>query len=137
MPALASTASSVTTPEYELDRDIRCLLEGTVDCIDATYRPALQSPVMERKKASEFPQEVLDIFHEYQHGEIDRRSFLDRVGKFAVGGLTALGILEALTPNYAWAQQVKKDDPRITTSTETVQSPQGNGTIKGYFAKPA
>src|SRR6476661_6861601 len=92
---------------------------------------------MERKKASEYPQELLDIFHEYQHGEIDRRKFLDRIGKFAVGGLTALGILESLTPNYAWAQQVKKDDPRIATSTETVQSPQGNGTIKGYFAKPA
>jgi carboxymethylenebutenolidase len=92
---------------------------------------------MERKKASDYPQELLDIFHEYQHGEIDRRSFLDRIGKFAVGGLTAVGILETLTPNYAWAQQVKKDDVRITTSSETVQSPQGNGTIKGYFAKPA
>jgi len=92
---------------------------------------------MERKKASDYPQELLDIFHEYQHGEIDRRSFLDRIGKFAVGGLTAIGILETLTPNYAWAQQVKKDDPRITTSSETVQSPQGNGTIKGTFAKPA
>src|SRR5262245_28482878 len=92
---------------------------------------------MERKKASDYPQELLDIFHEYQHGEIDRRSFLDRIGKFAVGGLTAVGILEALTPNYAWAQQIKPDDARITTGRETVESPQGNGTIKGYFAKPA
>jgi len=92
---------------------------------------------MERKKASDYPQELLDIFHEYQHGEIDRRSFLDRIGKFAVGGLTAVGIMESLTPNYAWAQQVKKDDPRIIYTTETVQSPQGNGTIKGVFAKPA
>ena len=92
---------------------------------------------MERKKASDYPQELLDIFHEYQHGEIDRRAFLDRSAKFAVGGLTTVAILESLTPNYAWAQQVPKDDARIKTSTETVQSPQGNGSIKGYFAAPA
>jgi carboxymethylenebutenolidase len=92
---------------------------------------------MERKKASDYPQELLDIFHEYQHGEIDRRAFLDRAAKFAVGGLTSVAILESLTPNYAWAQQVQKDDARIKTGYETVQSPQGNGTIKGYFATPA
>ena len=71
---------------------------------------------MERRKASDYPQELLDIFHEYQHGEIDRRTFLDRIGKFAVGGVTAAAILETLTPNYAWAQQVPKDDARIKTS---------------------
>jgi carboxymethylenebutenolidase len=92
---------------------------------------------MERKKASDYPQELLDIFHEYQHGEIDRRTFLDRIGKFAVGGVTAAAILESLAPNYAWAQQVPKDDARIKTSYETVDSPQGNGNIKGYFARPA
>jgi carboxymethylenebutenolidase len=91
---------------------------------------------MERKKASDYPQELLDIFHEYQHGEIDRRTFLDRIGKFAIGGVTAAAILESLAPNYAWAQQVPKDDARIKTSYETVESPQGNGTIKGYFARP-
>src|SRR6185503_12294736 len=94
-------------------------------------------PTMERKKASDYPQELLDIFHEYQHGEIDRRTFLDRIGKFAVGGLTAAAILESLTPNYAWAQQVPKDDARIKTSVETVPSPQGNGSIKGLLARPA
>ena len=92
---------------------------------------------MERKKASDYPQELLDIFHEYQHGEIDRRAFLDRAAKFAVGGLTAVTILESLTPNYAWAQQVPKDDARIRTSSETVPSPQGHGSIKGYLARPA
>ncbi len=92
---------------------------------------------MERKKASDYPQELLDIFHEYQHGEIDRRAFLDRAAKFAVGGLTTVAILESLTPNYAWAQQVAKDDARIKTGYETVPSPKGNGTIKGYFATPA
>jgi carboxymethylenebutenolidase len=92
---------------------------------------------MERKNASEYPQELLDLFHEYQHGDIDRRAFLDRAGKFAVGGLTAAAIFEGLRPNYAWAQQVPKDDKRLKTGYETVQSPQGNGSIKGYFARPA
>jgi len=92
---------------------------------------------MERKTASDYPQELLDLFHEYQHGEITRRDFFDRAQKFAIGGLTVAAIFESLRPNYAWAQQVPKDDNRIATSYETVQSPQGNGTIKGYFARPA
>ena len=92
---------------------------------------------MDRKKASEFPQELLDEFHLYQHGEIDRRTFFDRAGKFAVGGLTVAAIFEAMKPNYAWAQQVAKDDARIHTETATVASPQGNGSIKGYLARPA
>jgi carboxymethylenebutenolidase len=92
---------------------------------------------MERKKASDFPQELLDLFHLYQHGDINRRTFLDRAGKFAVGGLTAVGILELLKPNYAWAQQVPKDDKRIKTEYVTVPSPKGNGSIKGYLVRPA
>ena len=92
---------------------------------------------MERKSASDYPQELLDLFHEYQHGDIDRRTFLDRAGKFAVGGLTVATIFESMKPNYAWAQQVPKDDKRLKTGYETVQSPQGNGSIKGYFARPA
>src|SRR5919107_6345949 len=92
---------------------------------------------MERKAASDYPQELLDLFHEYQHGNIDRRTFLDRAGKFAVGGLTVAAIFESLTPNYAWAQQVPADDKRIRVGYETVQSPSGNGSIKGYLARPA
>ena len=92
---------------------------------------------MERKVASDYPQELLDLFHEYQHGDIDRRSFLEGVGKFAVGGLTVAAIFESLTPNYAWAQQIKPEDKRIKVGYETVQSPAGNGTIKGYLAQPA
>ena len=92
---------------------------------------------MERKQASDYPQELLDLFHEYQHGDITRRDFLERAKKFAVGGVTAMALYESLKPNYAWAQQVQKDDARIKTSYETVPSPQGNGSIKGYFAKPA
>jgi carboxymethylenebutenolidase len=92
---------------------------------------------MERKQASDYPQELLDLFHEYQHGDIDRRTFLDRLGKFATGGLTVAAIFESLTPNYAWAQQVPPDDKRIKVGSETVQSPSGNGSIKGYLARPA
>jgi carboxymethylenebutenolidase len=92
---------------------------------------------MERNVASDYSQELLDLFHEYQHGDIDRRIFLDRLGKFAVGGLTAAAIFESLKPNYAWAQQVPADDKRIKVGYEVVQSPQGNGSIKGYLARPA
>ncbi len=92
---------------------------------------------MERKKASEFPQELLDIFDKYVHGEISRRAFLDHAQKYAVGGLTAVAIWEALRPNYAFAQQVPKDDSRLKTEYVTVQSPKGNGSIKGYFVRPA
>ena len=92
---------------------------------------------MERKKASDFPQELLDIFDLYVHGEIDRRTFLDRAQKFATGGVTAVALWEMLRPNYAWAEQVPKDDKRIKTETVTVASPKGNGSIKGYLARPA
>ena len=70
---------------------------------------------MERKKASDFPPEVLKLFDGYVHGSIDRREFLDRAGRYAVGGFTAAAMLESLRPNYALAQQVAKDDARIKT----------------------
>ena len=92
---------------------------------------------MDRKTANEYPQELLDLFHEYQHGDIDRRAFLNRAAKFAVGGLTVAGIFASLKPNYAWAQQVPKDDKELKLGYETVQSPAGNGSIKGYLARPA
>ena len=92
---------------------------------------------MERMKASDFPQELLDLFHLYVHGDVSRRAFLDGAAKYAVGGLTAAAIFEMLKPNFAWAQQVPKDDKRIKTEYATVPSPQGNGSIKGYFARPA
>src|ERR687891_628547 len=92
---------------------------------------------MDRKVASDYPQELLDLFHEYQHGDITRRTFLDGAARFAVGGLTVATIFESLRPNYAWAQQVPPDDKRIKVGYETVQSPEGNGTIKGYLARPS
>ncbi|MEP7148418.1 MAG: dienelactone hydrolase family protein [Acidobacteriota bacterium] len=92
---------------------------------------------MERKTADEYPRELLDLFHEYQHGDVLRRSFLNGVAKFAVGGLTVAAIFESLAPNYAWAQTVPKDDKDLKVGYETVPSPAGNGSIKGYLARPA
>lgn len=92
---------------------------------------------MERKRASDFPQELLDLFDRYVHGDIDRRAFLDGAASFARGGLTAAAIWESLRPNYAWAEQIAKDDARIRTEYATVPSPQGNGAIRGYLVRPA
>jgi carboxymethylenebutenolidase len=92
---------------------------------------------MERKKASDFPQELLNLFDGYVHGRMSRRDFLDGAQKFAIGGVTAAGLLQMLKPNYAWAIQVPPDDARIKASVETVASPNGNGAIKGYFVRPA
>ena len=92
---------------------------------------------MERRKASDFPPEVLKLFDGYVHGRITRRDFLDGAGKFAVGGFTAAAMLESLRPNYAFAQQVAKDDRRIKTEYVNYPSPQGSGTMRGYLARPA
>jgi len=92
---------------------------------------------MERKHASDFPPEVLKLFDGYVHGWISRRDFLDRAGKYAIGGFTAAAMLESLRPNYAFAQQVAKDDARIKTEYLAYPSPQGSGTMRGYFARPA
>lgn len=91
----------------------------------------------QRKKASEYPQELLDLFDLYVHGDIERREFLDGAKKFATGGLTAMAIWESLRPNYAWAEQVPKDDARVKTERVSVPSPQGNGKIDGYLVRPA
>jgi carboxymethylenebutenolidase len=93
--------------------------------------------MMERMKASDFPQEVLNLFDQYVHGGISRRAFIDKAQKFAVGGMTAAAMLEALRPNYAWAVQVPPDDKRIKAEYVTIPSPQGNGSIKAYFVRPA
>lgn len=82
------------------------------------------------------PSEAVELYNLFIHGQISRRSFLDGVQRLAVGGLAATAIVEALMPNYALAQQVSKSDERIRTSYETIPSPQGNGTIKGYLVRP-
>ncbi len=92
---------------------------------------------MERKTASEFDQDLLILFDAYVHGAIDRRGFLDKAKKYAVGGVTAAMLLDALNPKFAEAQQVPKDDKRIKTETLEFDSPQGTGKMKGYFVTPA
>ena len=92
---------------------------------------------MERKKASDFDPDVLILFDAYVHGAIDRRGFLDKASKYAVGGVTAAMLLDALNPRFAEAQQVAKDDARIKAEYVTYPSPQGNGTMKGYLVRPA
>jgi carboxymethylenebutenolidase len=93
---------------------------------------------MERKTAKDFDQELLDLFDQYVHGGIDRRGFLDRATKFAVGGVTAGMLLDALSPQFAEAQQVPKDDKRIKAETVEYPSPNGNtGKTRGYLVRPA
>jgi len=91
----------------------------------------------ERKRADEFPPEVLKLFDRYVHGFIDRRAFLSEAGKFAFAGMTAAGMLEALSPRYAWARQVAPDDPRIQARYVEYDSPNGSGRMRGYMASPA
>lgn len=83
------------------------------------------------------PKEAIELYNAYIHGEISRRDFMEGAKTFAVGGLAVGTIVEALMPKYLEAQQVSKTDPRLKTSYETVQSPMGNGSIKGYLARPA
>ncbi len=92
---------------------------------------------MERKKAGDFPPEVLKLFDGYVHGTMSRREFLDGAAKFAIGGFTAAAMLESLKPNYALAQQVARDDSRMKAEYLTYPSPRGSGTMRGYFARPA
>lgn len=92
---------------------------------------------MKRQTAQEFDQELLDIYDYYVHGQIDRRGFLERAGKFAVGGLTAAALLEMLSPNYAFAAEVPKEDPRVTSTYLKYPSPDGSGEMRGLFAQPA
>jgi carboxymethylenebutenolidase len=88
------------------------------------------------KDGKRIPAEAVELYSQYIHGEISRRDFFDRVKRFAVAGLTATAIVDALMPNYALGQQVRKDDERIKASYETVPSPNGNGYIKGYLVRP-
>ena len=91
----------------------------------------------ERVTAKDFDQELWLIFDDYVHGHIDRRGFLDRAAKFAVGGMTAAMLLDLLNPRFAAAQQVPKDDKRLKTEYVTIDSPKGYGTIKAYLCRPA
>ena len=100
-------------------------------------RNSLEVLPMQRPEASEFDQEVLDLYDDYVHGRIERRTFLQRASTLALGGLTAEVLLEQLSPNYSWAEQVSKDDPRIKSEMFDYESPQGGGKMRGLLAVPA
>jgi carboxymethylenebutenolidase len=89
---------------------------------------------MKRKQASDFPQELLDLFDSYVHGAISRRVFLEGAREFAVGGTTVSALFELLKPNYAWAVQVPETDRRIRSDYAYIASPQGNGAVNAYLA---
>jgi carboxymethylenebutenolidase len=90
---------------------------------------------MEQPRAK-LPEEAVELYNLYIHGEIERREFLNGISKLTVAGLTAGAIADMLMPNYALAQQVSKTDERIKTSYVTIPSPQGNGSIKAYLVRP-
>jgi carboxymethylenebutenolidase len=92
---------------------------------------------MTRLTAQDFPQELLELYDYYAHGRITKREFLDRAGSFAVGGLTAVGILASLSPDYALAQQIEPTDPDILAEYITYPSPDGHGEVRGYLVLPA
>jgi carboxymethylenebutenolidase len=90
-----------------------------------------------RKTAGDFKPEVLKLFDLYVHGDLSRRGFLDGAAKFAAGGVTALGLLDALAPRFAEAQQVTSNDPRIKARYVETPSPDGYGTLRGYLVEPS
>jgi carboxymethylenebutenolidase len=92
---------------------------------------------MERKTAHDFDQELLILFDAYVHGALDRRGFLDKAAKYAVGGVTAAMLLDQLSPKFAEAQVVKPEDSRIKVGYVEYDSPNGTGKMKGYLAQPA
>lgn len=94
-------------------------------------------PNAERRKASDFDPRILEIFDGYVHGQMSKRDFIARAGRYAAAGVTGAMILEQLAPNYALAQQVAPDDPSIVTERITYESPDGHGTITGLMARPA
>ncbi|MFD0669659.1 dienelactone hydrolase family protein [Ramlibacter sp. MAHUQ-53] len=90
-----------------------------------------------RLTAQDFDQDLLILFDAYVHGAVDRRGFLEKAQRFAKAGVTAAGLLAALSPDFAMGQQVKPDDGRLRTGFEAVPSPNGHGSIRGYWARPA
>ncbi len=89
-----------------------------------------------KKERRTVPREAVEIYNQYIHGEISRRKFLSSVKKYAVAGLTATAIVDALMPDYAMGQQIRRDDERISASYETIPSPDGHGFIRGYLVRP-
>nr|WP_319800867.1 YghX family hydrolase [Rhodobacter sp. KR11] len=92
---------------------------------------------MTRMTAKDFPQELIELYDFYAHGRITKREFLDRAGRWAVGGVTAAMLLQMMSPDYALAEQVAPDDAGIVAERITYPSPLGHGTVNGYLVRPA
>lgn len=92
---------------------------------------------MTRMTAKDFDQELLELYDFYAHGKITKRQFLDKAGKFAVGGVTAVALLGMMQPNYALAEQVSFNDEDILPEYIMYPSPNGHGEVRGYLVKPA
>src|SRR4029453_14698567 len=125
-------SSSAHYAHTRSDRRVQELMES--DILDRSQEASMdenQGPAKRR-----IPPEAVDLYTRYIHGEVSRRDFLKGINRFTVAGLSAAAIVEALMPNYALGQQVRKDDERITASYETIPSPNGNGKIRGYFVRP-
>ena len=81
--------------------------------------------------------QVWKLFDQFVHGDIDRRSFVDRAARYCTGGMTAVGLLAALSPGFALAQKVAPQDSRIKTEWVEYASPAGYGKVRAYVARPA
>jgi carboxymethylenebutenolidase len=92
---------------------------------------------MTRLTAADFHPDLIELYDFYAHGRITKREFLDRAGRYTVGGMTALALLNLMSPNYALAQQVAPDDAGIQAERITYPSPNGHGTVNGYLVRPA
>ena len=95
------------------------------------------SAPMNRLTAKDFSPGLLELYDGYVHGRISRRQFLERAGQLALGGMTAVGVLAALSPNFAAGQQVPADDARLKVERVTLPSPAGYGSMRGYLVRPA
>jgi carboxymethylenebutenolidase len=113
------------------------MMNGAGGPYDVGAAPNLSGGPMERKTAHDFDQELLILFDAYVHGALDRRGFLDKAAKFAVGGVTAAMLLDQLSPKFAEAQVVKPDDTHLKAEHVEYDSPSGNGKMRGYLAQPA
>ena len=108
-----------------------------IDALPTATETADTVSIMNRLTAQHFEQDLLDAYDYYVHGQIDRRTFLERAAKYAVGGVTALALLEMLSPKYALAAQVPKEDSRVTSEYQKYPSSEGHGEMRGLFAKPS
>jgi carboxymethylenebutenolidase len=93
--------------------------------------------IMENIKKEDLDQEIFDMYDYYVHGKMDRREFVNKLSKYAVGGLTVSAILTFLLPNYAEAKRFTLNDPRLISEYVEYDSPKGAGKMKGLLTRPA